>query len=114
MPATHPMDWKTTAVTDKDARDRLQKAGWEVYQTVPGPPTEYRLRIPANEMDVEAGAARPEAQGYDPLDGIDFASDAAMELAVEAELEAADFEPLAPSGKTGYTKADVQSLTGAE
>lgn len=39
-----------------------------------------------------------------------FASDSAAELAEAEGLGPADFQGLAPSGRGGYTKADVQSV----
>jgi len=119
------LTWKTTSTTDADERDALVAAGWEVHHTVTdanGEPVEWRLRISSRDYvppedvlqraKVEAGAEQAEAQGYDPLEGVDFASDAALELAIENELDATegDFAPVEPSGETGYTKADIEDL----
>jgi len=41
---------------------------------------------------------------------VDFASRAAADLAQEQELTDADFEGVETSGKTGYTKSDVETL----
>jgi len=108
------MAWETTRTEDEDAKDRLVEAGWEVYHTIvdtaTGEPVEWRLRIESRDLDHEAHAAPPESQGYDPLDGVDFASDAALELAMEEGLETGNFDPYQPSGETGYTKADVEAI----
>jgi hypothetical protein len=48
------------------------------------------------------------------LGGIDFASDAAAELAAEFGLTADSFAGLEPSGTTGYTVADVRGLKPQE
>lgn len=115
------LTWKTTSTTDPDDRDALVDAGWEVHHTVTDVndnPVEWRLRISSRDyvapkrVLVEAGAEKPEVQGYDPLEGVDFASDAALGLAMENELDATegDFEAVEPSGETGYTKADVEAI----
>lgn len=114
------MAWETTRTDDETSKERLVEAGWELYHTVTDAATlevsEWRLRIDTQALDQEARAALPENQGYDPLEGVDFASDAALELAIEEELDATegDFDDVAPSGETGYTKADVESMIGAE
>jgi len=114
------MAWETTRTDDPDAKDRLVEAGWEVYHTVADTmtrePVEWRLRIDTQALDQEVRAALPENQGYDPLGGVDFASDAALELAIEEELDATegDFQDKEPSGETGYTKADIKALIAAE
>ena len=112
--------YRTTSTTDPDLRDALVGNGWEVYQTVPGENPEWRLRAwPRNytdpetvrkRLDVEGGAE--EAEGYDPLEGVEFASDAALGLAIEKELDvtAGDFDGVEPSGETGYTKADIEAI----
>jgi hypothetical protein len=46
-----------------------------------------------------------------PLEGIEFASDAASDLALESGLAAEDFSGVEPSGETGYTKPDIEELT---
>lgn len=43
---------------------------------------------------------------------VDFASAAAAELADSLNLKASDFKGLKPSGKTGYTIADVRKVAG--
>jgi len=113
------LTWKTTSTTDPDDRDALVDAGWEVYHTITdasGEPIEWRLRISSRdyvppEKVLHARSERPEAQGYDPLKGVDFASDAALGLAMEKELDVTegDFESIEPSGETGYTKADIEA-----
>jgi len=119
------MAWETTRTDDPDAKDRLVEAGWEVYHTVVDTatrePVEWRLRIDTQDLGEEARAALPENQAPEtnastPLVGVNFASDAALELAVEEELDATegDFDDVDPSGETGYTKADVESIIGAE
>ena len=112
--------YHTTSTTDPDLRDALVKAGWEVYQTVLGEDPEWRLRAwPRDYTDpetvrerLEAQSGAEEAEGYDPMEGVEFASDAAMGLAIEKELDvtAGDFEGVEPSGETGYTKADIAAI----
>ena len=46
------------------------------------------------------------------LQGIDFASDEAAEMAATAGLTADAFDDVEPSGQGGYTVADVRSLAG--
>jgi len=119
------MAWEKTRTENPDVKDRLVGAGWEVYHTVrypmAGGPQEWRLRIDTQDLGQEARAALPENQESEtdslgPLDVVDFASDAALELAIEKKLDATagDFEDVEPSGETGYTKADVESIIGAE
>jgi len=119
------MAWETTRTDDDTAKERLVEAGWEVYHTVTDPATlevsEWRLRIDTQDLDQEARAALPENQesetdAPDPLEGVDFASDAALELAIEEELDATegDFQGKEPTGETGYTKADIEALIAAE
>jgi hypothetical protein len=48
------------------------------------------------------------------LGGVDFASDAAAELAADRGLTADSFAGLEPSGATGYTVADVRGLDPQE
>jgi len=62
---------------------------------------EERTALLAKGEPVDGGA----------LEGIEFASDAASDLALKAELTAEDFSGAEPSGKTGYTKPDVEELT---
>lgn len=110
------MAWETTRTENEDAKDRLVEAGWEVYHTVvettTREPVEWLLRIDTQDLDQEARAALPENQGYDPLKPVDFASEAALELAMENELDATegDFDGVESSGETGYTKADIEGL----
>jgi hypothetical protein len=114
------MTWETTRTDDPDVRERLVDAGWEVYHTVTDPATrevsEWRLRISRGDLDEEARTALPENQSYASLRGTDFASNAALELAAENDLNLSegDFDDVDPSGETGYTKADVESIIGAE
>lgn len=49
----------------------------------------------------------------DSLEGVEFGSQSAEDLAVEAGLSADDFG-MEPSGKTGYTKADVEAVIEAK
>jgi uncharacterized Rossmann fold enzyme len=119
------LTWKTTSTADADERDALVAAGWEVHHTVTdadGEPVEWRLRISSRDYvaldkvlqrtKVGAGAEEEEAKGYDPLQGVDFASDAALELAIESELNVTegDFDGEEPSGETGYTKSDIEAI----
>jgi len=114
------MAWEKTRTEDPDVKEHLVDAGWEVYHTVrypmAGGPQEWRLRIDTQDLDQKAQAALPKNQGYDPFGNVDFASDAALELAIEKEFDAAagDFDEVEPSGETGYTKADVESIIAAE
>lgn len=55
-------------------------------------------------------AAPPEPEPADEAPAPDFASPSAADLAEAEGLSAADFEGAEPSGKTGYTKADVESV----
>lgn len=53
------------------------------------------------------------AASADGLSGLAFTA-AADELAHDAGLTAADFAGISPSGKTGYTKADVEAVIAAK
>lgn len=44
------------------------------------------------------------------LDGVRFSSNAAAEIALRHGLSHVDFREWAPSGKRGYTAADVEDL----
>jgi len=55
--------------------------------------------------------AKGEPVDNGPLEGIEFASGAASDLALEEEFTAEDFSGVEPSGETGYTKPDVEELT---
>ena len=46
------------------------------------------------------------------LEGINFASDEASELASSYALIASDFRGAKPSGKGGFTVADVRKIAG--
>lgn len=48
------------------------------------------------------------------LDGVEFASDEAAEAAIEADMTHADFVGRTPSGKTGFTVADVRAAQEGE
>jgi len=122
-----PLTWKTTSTKDSGERDALVNAGWEVYNIVvdeddTSSVARWDLRISsrdyvdAEQVLTETGSEKPEAQGYDPLEGVDFASDAALELAAENDLglSEGDFDDVDPSGETGYTKADVESIIATE
>lgn len=63
----------------------------------------------------EAQQAAEELGAHDPLEGVEFGSTAAEELAVEHGdvISAEDFEEVEPSGKTGYTKPDVEAVIEA-
>lgn len=72
-------------------------------------------RIESGHVEHVGGApAAPPAQRPLYLAGIDFASDAAAEEAAELGLTADDFAGLEPTGKTGYTVADVRGLRPQE
>lgn len=58
--------------------------------------------------------AAPPAERPLYLGGVDFASDAAAELAADLRLAADDFAALTPSGKSGFTVADVRGLRPQE
>jgi len=107
------MAWETARTKDPDTCDRLVDAGWEVYHTVADPatqdPKEWRLRIDAQDMEQKARSALQKNQGSAPFEGVNFASDAARDLALDEGLRAEDFETFVPSGKTGYTKSDVEA-----
>lgn len=64
---------------------------------------------------VHAHGARPRtaAKKVGALAGIDFASDEASEAAIASGLNAAHFD-FPPSGKTGFTVADVRRAAEAE
>lgn len=63
-----------------------------------------------------SGGVEPAAPEHRPLylAGVDFASDAAAELAAEQGLTADSFAALTPSGATGFTVADVRGLIQEE
>lgn len=48
------------------------------------------------------------------LAGVVFASDAAQKAAAEEGLSAADFDDKEPSGKSGFTAADVRAIAKSE
>lgn len=48
-----------------------------------------------------------------PLSGIAFASDEAAELAIEAGMLPQQFAAYTPTGKSGYTLADVRRIAAA-
>lgn len=65
----------------------------------------------------ELGLLKSESEGQssgDTLSGVDFASEAAREVAQEAKLTAADFKGASPSSPNGYTKPDVQAIVDAK
>lgn len=64
------------------------------------------------EVSGPSGASAPETG--DALDGVDFASEAAREAAMEAELSSDAFKGASPSSANGYTKPDVQALIEAK
>lgn len=57
----------------------------------------------------KALAGPPENKG-DALAGVQFASPVAEKKARRAKLRAAQFVTVTPSGKTGYTAADVRAV----
>lgn len=63
----------------------------------------------AERVESVSTSPKPKAKP-NPLDGVDFASDQAAELAMAARLTAADFDGIDPSGSTGYTKSDVAAI----
>lgn len=67
--------------------------------------------VDALQASLEAAAASEPAAN--PLATVNFASDAAAELAASAGLSVADFEGKPPSSTHGFTKADVQSVVDA-
>lgn len=56
-----------------------------------------------------APVAKPEP-APNPLEGVNFASDQAAELAMANGLAAPAFEGIKPTSKSGYTKPDVQRI----
>lgn len=62
-------------------------------------------RDPAQPKTLRIGGEPP-----NPLTGVDFASDAAAELAAGAGMRAEDFRPHTPSSNKGFTAADVRKL----
>lgn len=72
-------------------------------------------RITSGHVEHRGGsAAAPPRQRPLYLGGVDFASDAAAELAAELGFTADTFAGLEPTGRTGYTVADVRGLTPQE
>lgn len=61
---------------------------------------------------LRAGGETKTATPPNPIGGIDFASDAAAELAAGAGLTAKDFKGKQATGASGFTKRDVQKLIG--
>lgn len=69
-----------------------------------------RAGAPANKAIF--GAPENKEGGPNPLAGIDFASDAAAELAMKGALRVENFKGASPSGANGFTVADVRALIG--
>lgn len=82
-------------------------------------PAWNRLNDPANQREqireyigemheaLEALEAKLEGVAAAGLAAIDFASDEAAELALDAGVRPAELANVGPSGSTGYVKADV-------
>lgn len=69
----------------------------------------------ALKAEAKAAAGPPENKALNPVvqnKATDFASDEAAELAATEGLTDADFQGKKPSGKNGFTVADVRSLLG--
>jgi hypothetical protein len=58
-------------------------------------------------------APLPEPEAVDALQGVPFASEKAQELAELAGLTGASFYGMIPSGRTGFTAADVRDIDAA-
>jgi hypothetical protein len=87
----------------RDAQARLPSMG---YQPV-------SLAVVADEVVVEQPVPVLEQPPKEAaVHEVDFASAAAAELADELNLPAEAFSGLTPSGKTGFTLADVRRLKG--
>ena len=80
-----------------------------------------KVKIKAR-ADYSQGWEYVDERAYDPdqhelyeegenAEPVSFASPAAEELAAAEGLEAEDFGAAEPSGKTGFTKSDVQALS---
>ena len=72
---------------------------------------DVRLPDPALIKQILDEAPEPEPESEDELT-VPFASNAARDLAYGEGLADEDFAGLKPSGKTGYTKADVEAVIG--
>jgi hypothetical protein len=72
--------------------------GWEYVDEQAFDPDEHELYEEGENADSVSS------------DSVSFASPAAEELADKEGLEAEDFGAAEPSGKTGFTKSDVQAL----
>jgi hypothetical protein len=92
-----------TPVWDEDKR--LYRPGKGVH--VPDALAERMGLMKATAPTATAGG------GGGTLDGVDFASEAAREAAMEAGLLSDAFKGAAPSSANGYTKPDVQALIEA-
>jgi hypothetical protein len=71
---------------------------------------------PDAELDalVQAGSAKWVSETPEPeTTVVGFASSAASDFAAEEGLTAAEFEGIEPSGKGGFTKADVEAVVQA-
>lgn len=74
-----------------------------------GPAVSLKALVRAGSAEwVEGGPDGPESEAEPVMYA--FASAAASELAEAEGLGPADFEGVEPSGATGYTKADVESV----
>ena len=71
--------------------------------------------VATDRQAAKAAAGPPENKALDPAvqnKSTDFASDEAAELAAAEGLTDADFRGKKPSGKNGFTVADVRALLG--
>lgn len=59
---------------------------------------------------VEESEPEEAAEAPEQPEAVAFASPAAEKLAQEKKLSGADFAGVEPSGKTGFTKADVEAV----
>lgn len=76
-------------------------------------PTDRERRTRAHKLE-PVGEPEPDPEP-DPLAGIDFASDAARELAEEEGLEAADFDDHLGTGQGhAFVKSDVEQVAEAD
>lgn len=98
---------KSAVVEDGD-RDAAYLFATEGTVIVTPDVERYGLAV-KDEKVVLAGAVLPAPQD-NPLDGINWASDAAAEAAIKANLTAADFVGLTPKKASGFSKAEVEEI----
>lgn len=83
---------------------------WHAGQEYAAPADLARQLVGRGAAELVATVATSPKAKPNPLDGVDFASDQAAELAMAARLTAADFDGIDPSGASGYTKSDVAAI----